>query len=244
MTPIEQTDLPWTVSDKDERALMAKMLPHMKAAIDEGDRPDMRNERMGTAVTLTMDFKGRTDDRGDGHEREERYVVEMHLHPCLIEGEGPEHPWDATPKAKAGAMLRVVAKLASARIVKRTMTRMSNDDPDLVLDAVRLEEETMPRVDRGLCDAVLRAAGPLGTGGLCVFSSNGSRAAQRYAVDQSGRHCSPGVVVVDLTTNGGSWLDTNHVFIDSECIDVDLPNPDPMTRMRMERDAEARKGRP
>jgi hypothetical protein len=261
MTPQEQQRLPWTLLQSSDVEDLRGIIPTIETAVREGRPVETARVPVGCALNLRMVVTAvQPEGEPDPDWRvtpNTRHHVHLQMHPSLIEGDGPRHPWDAGVNAVAEAFLRVLKAVVDAPKVDVPYDPFpeggpSNDvieDPDLeprialdprtALDAARLEETSMPKAGAGTTRATIIVATPLGTGGLSISRTDGPA----WSTDASERYIAIGAV--DVRTHkrtlddGRQYLET---VVSAPIMRADVPRLDAIGRMRLEA-AEAERNR-
>ena len=256
MTPEEQRELPWTLLPGSRVEDLRAIIPAIETAVRQGRPVETARVPVGCALNLRMVVPAvQPEDEPDPDWRvtpSTRHHVHLQLHPSLIEGHGPRHPWDAGIDAVAEAFLRVLKAVVDAPKVDVPYDPFPEggpsedviEDPDLeprialdprtALDAARLEETSMPKAGAGTTRAAIIVATPLGTGGLSISRTDGPA----WSTDASERYIAIGAV--DVRTHertlddGRQYLET---VVSAPMMRADVPGLDAIGRMRLEVEA-------
>ena len=247
MTPTRQRDLPWILLPSSEPRWLNDMLPFIEKAVLRDTVASVGMCLVGCAVTVRLRLTGNDTIGASGLHAPMRASMEqgfeVEMHPSLIAGDGPSHPWDAADAAVTDAFMTVLRTVVDAPRVTIARFPFPHDGPRLgddsfdvrtSLAAVRLSESGMPDDEVSTIRTALTVATPLGTGGLTVYETNGPS----WATDVSPRYVAHGAI--DVTTgivtmaDGRQMLETK---VRASSMRTSVPRPSTIERLRMENEA-------
>jgi hypothetical protein len=247
MTPAEQRDIPWTLLPSSDPRWLKDMLPLIERAILRDTIARVGMCLVGCAVTVRLHLTGGDTMGATGLHPPMRatmeHDIEVEMHPSLIEGDGPHHPWDATDAAVTDAFMKVVRTVVDAPRITIARFPFPEDGPRhgddsfdvrTSLAAVRLRESGMPDDDVSTIRTALTVATPLGTGGLSVYETNGPS----WVTDVSPRYVAHGAV--DMTTGTITMADgrqTLETRVRASTMRTCVLRPTAIERLRMENEA-------
>ena len=246
MTPQEQGLLPWLLSPKSDVSVLRSAMRSIEALVRTGTRASVNSCRYGSAVTLTFsvdaDRPRAWRDSGGTTVPLIDHIIRMHIHPSLIAGNGPSHPWDADDVDVTDAFVRVLHSVTTADTAEDETVYPPGGptcidgihDARTAIALLRMDDNAMPDRNTWGRMTTLAVATPLGTGGLSVYDNMGPG----YATDLSKRYLITGGIDVrtqTITTNNGTrYMESG---ITAPTIGAQLPEPSVVERLRLERQA-------